>query len=174
MEVLNCHDVFVWFHAVQLLAVSVLLILMASHVHVLHVPNFLYTYPNNQPSWQASFFGGMFHIIGCSPEVLCIDPAQNNHPTHIAQLACKLRAIRCHADASPLLFTEMSLQRTSHAANESDIEIESVWVGEQVISILCLFVLLFIRLLLSAISDFERMESKFASITNFLLKLNCC
>lgn len=85
-----------------------------------------YTHPNNQPSWQAGFSGSMFHIIGCNPKVLSIDPAQNNHPTHIAQLACKLRAIRCHADASPLLFTEVSLQWTGYAASENDIEIDSV------------------------------------------------
>lgn len=65
-------------------------------------------------SWQAHFSGSMFRIIGCNPKVLLrIDPAQNNHPTAIAQLACKLRAIRCHADTSRLLFTEVSLHWTS-------------------------------------------------------------
>lgn len=134
----------------------------------------LYTHPNIQPSWQAGFSGSMFHIIGCNLEVPSIDPAQNNHPTHIAQLACKLGPIRCHADASPLLFTEVSLQWTSHAASESDIEIESVWEGEQAISILCLFLFVIHKTGAQRHQWFERMQPKCAFTTNLLLKLNCC
>lgn len=111
-----------------------------------------YTHQNNQPFWQAGFSGSMFHIIGCNLEVLSIDPAQNNHPTRITQLACKLRAIRCHADASPLLFTEVSIQWTGHAASEIDIEIESVLYERQIEQSLffAFLFLLFKRLVLNA------------------------